>query len=128
MSTQYTTSPSPPPLVFSSSSLASSLVSLICHSVHQTSALVTDAPTAWPKDRLEKQSCKRPFTQPPMALSRKPTNMVAEHCFAEQVELHDEMAEYMQRVSEQPAELSVEEQKEQTKGPNSRLRTRRSTS
>ena len=46
-----------------------------------------------------------------MALSRKPTNMVAEHCFAEQVELHDEMAEYMQRVSEQPAELSVEEQK-----------------
>ena len=51
-----------------------------------------------------------------MALSRKPTNMVAEHCFAEQVELHDEMAEYMQRVSEQPAELSVEEHKEQTKG------------
>ena len=50
----------------------------------------------------------------PWHFRANPTNMVAEHCFAEQVELHDEMAEYMQRVSEQPAELSVEEQKEQT--------------
>ena len=32
---------------------------LICHSVHHTSALVSDAPTAWPKDRLEKQQCTR---------------------------------------------------------------------
>ena len=38
------------------------------------------------------------------------------HMKAEHVKRHDDMADYMQRVGEQPAELSVEEQKEQTKG------------
>ena len=41
---------------------------------------------------------------------------------------HGEMAEYMQRAGEQPAEPSVEEQKEQTKETNSRPLKRGSTS